>query len=48
MMTVSLSRQNLCKNINDHIDDLNVSQSQNAVDQSFSDDVIVNIYMTDS
>ena len=48
MMIMSFSRQNFCKNINDHINNLNVFQFQNIVDQNFLNDMIMNIYMTDS
>ena len=48
MMTVSLSKQNLCKNIDSHISSSNISQSQSAVDQNFSDDMIADIYMMSS
>ena len=48
MMIMSLSRQNLCKNIGSHIDDLNISQSQSVIDQNFLSDVIADIYMTGS
>ena len=45
---MSLSRQNLHKNISSHISSSDIFQSQNVVGQSFSDDMIANIYMTGS